>query len=375
MRKKNKYITIALLILGLILLTGICVFLFITFKEDESEIKFNNPKKIAEKYVKAIISGDFATAYKYIDMPQDMMSSKNDFENFIKNKNYYNDIEGKKYKEIREVSTDSYQVLLDDKYGNILIINVDLIQRTINDFRVSEPDYIVNGYTVSIPRGCDLYFDNVLIDKSYISKDSSNMDVYVFPNIASSKKIAKVDGYFGSKEVELNITNLEDDDSEIEDTVITLEFNNAETKKKAYNFIKSTWNDMYTQYTKNSKVSKIRKYFDSRISDSDIKKVYTKAFDKISKGKTSIGKYDKYSMSKVVDGKKESKIHDNEFVTINFGYTLKWRWKFLNADSAVNMSMNRYSSIKLKYDGQKFTIYDIIDEGLFNYANQYTRDF
>ena len=37
--------------------------------------------------------------------------------------------------------------------------------------------------------------------------------------------------------------------------------------------------------------------------------------------------------------------------------------------------MNRYSSIVLKVKDDSFVIYDITDEGLFNYASQYTRDF
>lgn len=372
MNKKNKKINMFLIILGIVLIISISIFIYFTFKEDDNEIKYNDPKRIAERYVKAILSNDFSTAYKYINIPQDMITSKSDFEEFIKSKKYYNDLKGRKYKSIKEISTESYEVSLVNENGDILIIDVELVERTINDFRVDESDYLVYDYKISIPKASDLYFNNTLIDKSYIKEMSTHEDTYVFPLIAKSKKKARVETVFGTKELDISIENKENDEYD----KVTVDFNNEEMKKKAYDFVKTTWNDMFTQYTKKSKISKVKKYFDSKFKDADIKKVYTTAFDKITKGKTAIGKYEKYNISKIIDNPNQKNIViDNEFVTLNFGYTLKWRWKYLNANSAVNMSMNRYSSIKLRYDGQKFMIYDIIDNGLFNYANQYTRDF
>ena len=48
---------------------------------------------------------------------------------------------------------------------------------------------------------------------------------------------------------------------------------------------------------------------------------------------------------------------------------------YISANSAVKMSMNRYSSIILRYDGENFKIHKIVDPGLFDYVSQYTRDF
>ena len=133
---------------------------------------------------------------------------------------------------------------------------------------------------------------------------------------------------------------------------------------------------MYSKYKKKNKVSKVKTYFDSRIKEKEIKTVYTTAFDKITKGRTSIGKYDNYKITKIIDNKNiDHIVYDNELVRLNFGYSLTWKWIYLNTSSAVKMDMNRYSSVVLKYDGKSFKIYDIIDKGLFNYANQYTRDF
>ena len=370
MDKKNKKMTIALIILGILLLSGICIFLYFAFREDDNEIKYNNPKRIAEKYVRAILEGDYATAYKYIYMPQDMISSKKDYEEFIKTKKYYNDLEGKKYKDIVEISTESYQVLLSDKDDNILKINVDLIERTINDFRVDEGDFIIPNVKITVPKGTTVKVNDFELDENYIDGDSTYTKDYLIPNISKSKKHIILDNVFGSKEEDIE---LKDEDNEFE---FTIDLNKEEMKNKAYNFVKNAWNDMYNNYKKKKKVSTIKKYFDSKFTTKDLNKIYKTAFKKITKGRTQIGEYNSYKITKMIDNPEEDNVvKSNEYIRISFGYTLNWKWKYLLGDSAVKMSMNRYSSVVLKYDGQNFKFYDIIDNHLFDYANQYTRDF
>ena len=370
MDKKNKKMTIALIIFGILLLSLICIFLYIAFKEDDNEIKYNNPKRIAEKYVKAILEKDYSTAYKYIYMPQDMISSKKDYEEYIKTKKYYKDLEGKKYKDIVEISTESYQVLLNDKDDNILKINVDLIERTINDFRVDEGDFIVPNVKITVPKGTTVKINDFELDENYLDSDTTYTKDYVIPNISKSKKKITLDNVFGSKEEEIE---LKDEDNEYE---FTIDLNKEEMKNKAYDFIKDAWNNMYINYKSKKKVSTVKKYFDSKFKTKDINKIYKTAFNKITKGRTQIGEYNNYKISKIIDRPGvENVVKSNEFIVLNFGYTLNWKWKFLKGDSSVKMTMNRYSSICLKYDGKNFVIYDIIDNGLFNIANQYIRDF
>ena len=94
------------------------------------------------------------------------------------------------------------------------------------------------------------------------------------------------------------------------------------------------------------------------------------------KGRTNIGEYNNYSLTKIIDNKDDpNMVLSDELIKLNFGYTLKWRWKYRGANSAVRMSMNRYSSVTLKVVGDSFLIHDVEDSGLFNYASQYTRDF
>ena len=94
------------------------------------------------------------------------------------------------------------------------------------------------------------------------------------------------------------------------------------------------------------------------------------------KGRTSIGEYNNYKITKIIDNKEEpNMVISDELVKINFGYVLTWRWKYIGANSAVKMSMNRYSSVTLKVKDDSFVIHNVEDSGLFNYASQYTRDF
>jgi len=125
-----------------------------------------------------------------------------------------------------------------------------------------------------------------------------------------------------------------------------------------------------------SKIDSVKKYFDEEVMDSEIKLYYKTGFDKMKKGRTNIGEYNKYKITKIIDNKNEpSLVISDDLITLNFGYVLKWRWKYYRFDSAVRMYMNRYSSITLKVKDDSFLIYNVDDGGFFNYSSQYTRDF
>ena len=227
----------------------------------------------------------------------------------------------------------------------------------------------MSGYIIKVPKNTKMYIDELLVEDSFKTSSTMYIDTYTLPYISKTTKSIKLENKLGSKELELKV------DEEKNEQVFKIELS-EDLKNKAYDFIKNSWNTMYKNYRNKKNVSTVKKYFYDEFTTSDINKIYKTSFKKITKGLTSIGEFNNYNISNIVDNKKEkSYIESDEIITVNFGYTLKWRWKYINADSAVKMSMNRYSSIMLKYDGQKFAIYDIIDNGLFNYANQYTRDF
>lgn len=369
MKDKEKRLKNIILFIGLLFILIIIVILGYSFRDD-GEIKYNNPKKMAVDYVESMTKGDYARAFKYIYLPQDAFVNKGDFEEYIKNNSSYKDIEGKHISEIVDNEDNTFKISVSDSKGNITRFEISILDRTVNDYRVDESDIFVTDYVMNVPSNTDLYIDDILVDKSMITRKTNNEDMYVLSAIAGTNKKIKLKNSISEKEIEIVPS------SENDGTHYKLELNNDELKNKAYAFIKNTWNAMYSEYTKGSKMSVVKKYFDEDVMDSEIKLYYKTGFDKMKKGRTNIGEYNNYSLTKIIDNKDDpNMVLSDELIKLNFGYTLKWRWKYRGANSAVRMSMNRYSSVTLKVVGDSFLIHDVEDSGLFNYASQYTRDF
>jgi len=368
--KENKKEIFIFIVISLLLLIGIIIAVAFLFKKNKDEIEFNNPRNIVNSYFNSLKNNDYATAFKYIYLPQDCFANKDDFEEFIKNKSYYEDLQNMNINDIKEIDTQNYQVILNDKNNNSLKINVSLIERTINDYRIDESDFYTSNYKLIVPKNTKIYINDLLVDNSLKTNSTMYEDTYVLSSISKTNKKIKLENKIVTKELDYKF---DDEKNEIK---FTLELEDGELKNKVYAFIKDSWNTMYKNFKNKKNVSTVKKYFSDEFTTSDINKVYKTSFNKITKGLTSIGEFNNYSISKIIDNKNEkSIINSDEFITVNFGYTLNWRWKYISANSAVKMSMNRYSSIMLKVDGDSFKIYDIIDIGLFNYADRYTRDF
>ncbi len=371
MEKKNKsnlYIILFAIVLFICICSGI--YYYIYRSDNSNEIKYNNPRYMVKNYINSLIKEDYTTAFKYLYLPQDSSINKSDFEAFIDSKDSFKNIKNMRINKLIEKDTLNYQVELIDNNENVLKTDISLIERTIHDYRIDESDLYIENYKVSIPKNSELYISDVLIDKSFISKKSTYEDTYEIPAIAVNKKIFKIVNKLGTEEKEVNVSEEENNKS------LSLELSDEELVKKAQDYIKNTWNKLYTEYKNKSNVSKVKIYFDDNMSDEDINKIYKTAFDKITKGRTDIGEFNNYSITSIINNKNEKNyVVTDEIITLNFGYSLSWRWKYVKANSAVNMSMNRYSSIMLKYKDDEFKIYKVIDNGLFDYASQYTRDF
>ena len=369
MKDKEKRTKNLIMYFGLLLILFIIGVLCFSFKDD-GEIKYNNPRNMAIDYVESMIKGDYARAFKYIYLPQDAFVNKSDFEEYVNNHVSYKDIKGKKISEVIDNEDGTYKISVIDDKGNINRFELSILDRTVNDYRIDESDIFISDYVMNIPSNTDLYIDGVLVDKSMITRKSNSEDMYALSAIASTNKKIKLYNKLSEKEIEWTPS------SENDGTHFKLELNNDELKNKAYAFIKNTWNAMYSEYNKGSKMSEVKKYFDEDVMDSEIKLYYKTGFDKMKKGRTNIGEYNNYKFTKIIDNKNDpNMVLSDELIKLNFGYTLTWRWKYRGANSAVRMSMNRYSSVTLKVKDESFVIHDIEDSGLFNYASQYTRDF
>ena len=366
-KKGNKILLITAGILLLVIIFVIYHFFFGSLRNQS--IGYNNPRKLVEGYIGTLINKDYKESIRYIYLPDDSFVNRNDFEKFIKTKYYYNEISDMTINSISDDDSNEFDVTLNDKDGNTLKITVGIIERTKNDYRIDESDIYIKNYFFSVPKNTDVFIDDYEVSKDLIAKQNNEQDYYLLPAIANNEKTFKLVSKLGEKS--LVVTPVESNEANKINIELTEEF-----KNRAYSFIKSTWNDMYSSYSKKVDVKEMMKYFDESFTEDDVKQYYSKSFKKISTGLTSIGKFQNYKISKMVDNPDdESIILSDELIKVNFGYTLKWNWKWRGATSSIKMNMNRYSSIVLKVKDDSFVIYEIPDVGLFNYSNRYTRDF
>lgn len=361
-----------LVIIGILLFCIICFFIYYFFfgSLSKNSIKYYNPRSMVEGYVESLIEKDYKKAIKYIYLPDNSFVNSKDFESYVKTKYYSDVIDKMEITSIVEEEPTIYNVNLNDKNDNTLKMSINLIERTINDYRIDESDIYITDYMFSVPRNTTIYIDDYEVRKELLVRTNNDDDIYLIPAIGGFEKTFKLVNKLSTKETKVVPSNSSDI------IKFNVEIDNDELKEKAYSFIKEMWNSMYNGYSKKDDVSNYMKYFDESFDESNVKYYYKTSFKKISTGLTSIGKFQSYKITNIIDNVEEpSLIISDELINVNFGYTLSWKWKFNGANSAVKMSMNRYSSIVLKIHDDSFVVYEVPDVGLFNYTSQYTRDF
>ena len=361
---------IVLLVIALILLFSIVFGLCYTLFYSSDELKYNNPRDLVKSYVNSLIKEDYSLSYKYINLPYNSFVNKDDYIKYIKNKGYYGELKNyNKIKNIEEESALSYLVTLVDKKDNSVKLDISLIERTVNDYRIDESELYVENFKLSVPKGTKVTIDGMVANDEVKSRGDKLTDIYILPAIAVNTKKVILENDLGKKEVDLEIT------SESKDEKIVMELTDNDMKNKAYNYVKDTWNRMYEDFENEKSLEEIKKYFDENVSENRIKNYYETGFNRIQTTGTSNSDFRDFDIVDMRDNPSEKNyIETNDIITLNFGYELSWNWYnrsiFLHEDH-----MTRYSSIKLKVVDDSFVIYEVVDSGLFNYASPYTRDY
>lgn len=370
---KSKSRTV-FLVFGLILVFGIVfgIYFFIFYNPNKDEIKFNSPSELVESYIKALMNEDYVRAYKHINLPYNSAINKDDYRKYITSKKEYKEIN--KYNIIKDVEEDEalfFMVTLSDKSNNTVKIEVNLVERTVNDYRIDESDLYVENFKLTVPKNTKVTIDKFQLNSEILIRNGEYDDVYLLPAIAKNKKFVVLENRLGKKEVVLNIN----DDSKEEK--ILIEFENDELKNKAYSFIRDSWNDMYNNYYSGIDIAAVKKYFDESFSEEKMKNYYYNGFGRITAGNSSISEYSGYQIVDIIDNVSEKNfVSTDDIITVNFGYELSWYWVNKNAGIKLEQyHMTRYSSIRLKIIGDSFVIYDVVDPGLFTYSSQFTRDY
>ena len=361
-----------LIIISVVLLIFIGVSLYIISNnnsDNSGTIPYNSPKKLAKLYVESIIKDDYSTAIKCLSLPQDSFITKEDVETYIKNKSFYKEFKEKSIKEIVEIDYNDFQFILNDKDDNTFKYNVEVNERTINDYRINEEELYIEKYKFIVPKNSKVYIDDMLVSSDFIKNSGEYEDEYVIPAIGRNKQIFKVTNKIGTKEYEIEPN---EDNNNYE---FIMELENKELLEKAYKFIQNAWNKMYEEYDDDNDVNKIKYLFDDKFNNEQIKGYYNKGFNNISKGTSSSSENIEFVFDSYRNGKDKNYIVSDDLIDISFGYRLEWYWHIKGYKSKVYKYMTRYSGIRLKATDDGFKIYDVLDKGLFNLANEYLKEY
>lgn len=367
-KKSNKTLFIILgVVAAIVLITAVVGGIFLLSGIVGGKANLSKPDSVAKAYVNALIKKDYKEAKKYVYIPEGGFVNDDDYLDFITRQEYTKTVVDKKVESVTELrlasDTAEYSILTKGEDKLDYTVTVPLV---LNDGKwyVNETNLYAKDWKLTVPGGTKVTIDGEEVDKKYITGKEGNYDLYVLPAIAKESKHFELKNDLGQLESDITATN------DGKTYQIDMEIKNAELVTKAHEFIKKTWNDIITAAAAKKDLSEIRKYFDDSIDTDTINVYYKNMAGMLSE---SSGKITNLKMTNVVARKDAlNYVSTNDVITLNFGYTVNWTWVFLGNN---NYSMDRYSSVRLKVDGDSFKIYQVTDDKIFSWLNQFTNDF
>lgn len=196
MSKKNKIIISIIVLVVVVLGVGYKIGSDLT-----------SPKKIANDYIQAMINQDGEKLYKYIEIEGDTtFASKKIFADLLKSEKDESNIVNYKITDVKygdsklnakvtfkyttknSSSEKTDTVSLTKQKGNKYLI---FDNWKISDF--SADNLLVKDFELKVPKGAKVSFAGINVTEKYLSKDNSTskLDVYVLPEVFSSKTIIK----------------------------------------------------------------------------------------------------------------------------------------------------------------------------------------
>ena len=381
-KKKNN--SLLFIIIGCIIFTGIvgfCLYKFVFNKGEgllnkkdyaSTSANVSETESVAIAYTNLLIQKNYADAMKLVYMPKNSIITVNDFSEFVQKEEYFAKLTNSKVtsidEQLKSEKNATYSINLkdntDNEYSIVLKLNIE-----DGKWYIQTDGFYITGWSMYVPGNSKIYIDDVLVDTILREKqnvgDNGLRDYYVIPGIVEGTKKVRIETDIQNYETEFTVLK-SNNNSEF-----NVELKDSELINKAYDKIKNAWNEMYLNYTYKKDVSTVKKFFADNMDLNQINVYYKQAFDSIS-GESRVYKNSNFNIVKISNNPNETNyVSANDIITINFGYTLSWLWNFMNETD----TMNRYSSIRLKYQDGNFLIYEITDEKLFTWANQYTHDF
>lgn len=339
--------------------------------QDEKE---NSPEKVSTDFIKALISKDYKTALKDMDKGDDSFITESSIEFYLP-RSTYSDVEG--------ISLDSVDVAFTG-FKNKTKTDSECVVSAVSKDTGTTKDFIVpcsmNKNNQWVVDGNEFYYtdfsfitasdvavtangkevpDSMIVSKTGTSDTES---VYTLPYVGKDDVHIKLscDNYT----YEADISPATSNGAENADTVLSPI--SDEDKKACEDFIKTSYNEMYSDYLDGAKASDLNKYIASD-ADTDVCNQILNGFKSMS-NKGSDGN-SAFKLSKCIVS--EANWVSDDLVYVDFKYQLDWVYNL----AKWNQSIKRLSNILLKKEDGKFKIYGLTDSGLFTECNNFTQEW
>lgn len=340
------------------------------------DAKENSPEKVSVAFINALISKDYKAVLKAIDKDgDDSFLTENSIEFYLP-RSSYSDVEG--------ISLDSVDVAFTG-YKDKTKTKVDCVVSAVNKDTESSTDFIVpcsmNKNNQWVVDGEEFYHtdfsfitasdvsivvngkevpDSMLVSKTGVN-DTEN--VCTLPCVGKDDIHIKLscDNYTYETDISPATSN------EAENADIVLSPLSDEDRKACENFIKTSFNAMYSDYLDGAKASDFNKYISSD-ADPDICNQILDGFKSMS-NKGSSGNSN-FKLSKCIVSDKTNWV-SGDSVYVDFKYQLDWVYNL----AKWNQNTKRLSNILLKKEDGEFKIYGLTDSGLFTECNNFTQEW
>lgn len=332
--------------------------------KENSPVEYDASKAdvVAKTFIRSLASGDYATVISTLNIDESPFVLVEDI-SFAIPKSKYASIMSCVGREVY-LSVNKNDIVKTENGTNVTVSvmcdNKILNNYTVNMTRNSNGDYVVDNdafylkdYYISVPGDTKLYIENVEVPETYIEGTcghSDLKDLYKIPYMGKEVKNLKV--------VSNNFT--------YEDKVLPVKTDknepfvivkNIEEKelKEVLDATKDLWNNLYQDYTKNTPLEELKKYFSDNVDTQIYAEIY-KGFDNITKGAS--GYKDINHQITTIEKRKDGECFyiTDDVMVLNFQYQVDWVWDFSMGGPESGRRLNH---ILLQKTADGYKIYEV----------------
>lgn len=167
-----------------------------------------SPERTAERYFIEVMNGDWESVYNYLDRKESQFITKKNFISTLKNQDPtdYNTYKiGKANNDMDNLGTSvdiSYRVKgSSDNQDYTVVLNKQGKKNfyLFDSWKVDPSSYICNDYTLTVPSGVKVKFNDTQLNEEYLSSEENGYASYVIPEL-----------FHGEYQITLTQENMED---------------------------------------------------------------------------------------------------------------------------------------------------------------------